>query len=153
MVDAAPGALPGESSVSRWRFLLDYAMMQIERDDLQAKVRDGKSSVRYLMADSSMQHGRDFEHIIVRQIPTESLATLLRTANTLRDLWLPLVSFMEAAISTIRIHKLKFWASAQISLCVRLCENDIVFVFEHVSSSGAGRPFGFVLRAREVVGI
>jgi hypothetical protein len=105
MLDAAPGALPDESSVSRWRFLLDYAMMQIERDDLQAKVRDGKSSVRYLMADSPMQHGRNFEHIIVRQIPTENLATLLRTANQLRDLWLPLGSFMEAAISTIRIHK------------------------------------------------
>ena len=43
--------------------------------------------VRYMMADSSMQHGRDFEHIVVRTIKHDMLPELLDISIDLCEMW------------------------------------------------------------------
>ena len=43
--------------------------------------------VTYMMADSSMQHGRDFEHVIVQTISKNDVLELFTVSNQLIQMW------------------------------------------------------------------
>ena len=78
------GAIPNPGTVSRWRFLLDSAFMVTERN-LNAFLQE--DCVRYVMADSSMQHSHDFEHIVVCTVPLSNLAALYQIYLDTIELW------------------------------------------------------------------
>ena len=85
MLDEAVTFVPRKSTISRWRLLMDGAfMLMMRRLHMPAGER---SFVRYIMADSSMQHGRDFEHVVSLEINGKDLVNLLETANHLASMW------------------------------------------------------------------
>ena len=74
-----------KSTVSRWRFLMDGALMLFTR---ALFTKQGKGQVvRMMMADSSDQRGRHFEFITVLEIQRAQLVQLFEAANTLTKLW------------------------------------------------------------------
>ena len=72
---------PTKGQLSRWRFLVDGSLCLYNRRRALAGNR-GKM-VRSLMADSSSQHGREFEHMIVLEVPVAELTRLLAAASDL----------------------------------------------------------------------
>ena len=84
LIDECSTISPAESTVSRWRPVLDAAIMVNARAENRKKV--GRVS-RMLMADSSVQHNRDFEHIVVSEFDKEYLPDLLQASNALVLLW------------------------------------------------------------------
>ena len=84
MLQACSQHLPHAGTISRWRLLLDGAFMLQQR---QVNSRTGTGFARYIMADSSIQHGRDFEHIMVASIARDALATCFWNAKALVDCW------------------------------------------------------------------
>ena len=76
--------IPAASTVSRWRLVLDAAIMVHQRGVNDAS---GSGWVRFLMADSSAQHGRNFEHIVVCSMRGDTLADALQQANELTKMW------------------------------------------------------------------
>lgn len=86
LLDNARTVFPTKPTISRWRALIDGAfMLHCRRDSLQSSLSEG--GVSYLMADSSMQHGRDFEHIILKRVAADKLPQLLQCSLDLCDLW------------------------------------------------------------------
>ena len=86
VLEASAKQFPHEATISRWRLLLDGSFMLLQR---RANVDDKKSDcARYLLADSSLQHRRDFEHIMVAQIERSNLGFLWQKAEELTSLWL-----------------------------------------------------------------
>lgn len=77
--------LPHKGTVSRWRLLLDGALMITQRRENE--VFPNKSCIRYSMVDSSMQYGRDFEVIVCRTVRLESLMEMWDIATELVSLW------------------------------------------------------------------
>ena len=77
--------VPLKSTISRWRVLIDVAMMLSERDKCSAD--HAPAYVRYLQADSSKQHGREFQHMVVLSIEKQRLPHLLLCANSLIAMW------------------------------------------------------------------
>lgn len=90
LLDEVQHVLPAKSTISRWRLLLDGGFMLQQRMENARLDSDGDrvEYVRYIMADSSMQHGRDFEHILVRSIERGRLVLLDGASRDLIDLWL-----------------------------------------------------------------
>ena len=87
LVDAARHATPNKGTISRWRMILDCSYMLVQRQYLESISDSGFAA--YAMSDSSMQHGRDFEHIILKIIPEASLLQMHQAANDLIRLrWL-----------------------------------------------------------------
>ena len=84
LVDECSQVLPSAASMSRWRFVLDAAIMVHHRLEIE---RRGDRVCRVLMADSSVQHNRDFEHILVSEIERDSLVDLLDASHELAHLW------------------------------------------------------------------
>lgn len=74
--------IPGKSTISKYRVLVDTALMIFERlrNDLHPQIR-------YMMADSSTQHGRDFEHVVWLGIRKDCIVETFRAANCLINLW------------------------------------------------------------------
>ena len=85
LLEVSRTILPDKSTVSRWRMLLDGAFMLFYRKHNAELLAGG--SVRYFMADSSTQHGRDYEHIVVRTVRAAMLPVLLGHVQDLCDLW------------------------------------------------------------------
>lgn len=79
--------VPNASTISRWRVLVDGAYMMVYRKWNQQHCAEGSGRVIYMMADSSVQHHRDFEHIIVKTAPREKLPRLLEDSWDLCELW------------------------------------------------------------------
>lgn len=79
--------IPAASTVSRWRLILDAAIMEHERGVNHASGSCKEQRVRYMMADSSVQHNRNFEHIVVSSMRSDALADSLQQANELTRLW------------------------------------------------------------------
>ena len=65
----------------RWFMLFQRRKNQQVHDSRQ----DG--FVRYLMADSSTQHRRDFEHIMIASIACEDLRDVYLASCQLLDVW------------------------------------------------------------------
>jgi hypothetical protein len=85
-LDECSHTVPDKGTISRWRVLLDGAFRLLHR-----RTSAVSECSRYLMADSSMQHGRDFEHIVYLMVRNEMLPRLFHMANDLIRLWLRLV--------------------------------------------------------------
>ena len=80
----AKHAMPHKSTLSRWRLLVDGCFMMVER---QRNASTNTSKVRYLMADSSTQHGRDFEHVTALSIDGTDIVEAYENANALVNFW------------------------------------------------------------------
>ena len=88
IIAASEQHFPHPSTISRWRTLLDGAYMLYQRK-CNAEPQKSRNCVRYLLADASVQHRRDFEHIMVAQIDCSQLPELWRLAAELLRLWFP----------------------------------------------------------------
>eukprot|EP00971_Amphidinium_carterae_P352692 6492704-Amphidinium_carterae.2 len=71
LMQESSSAVPHASTISRWRFLLDGAYMMCKRVQ-----NTSTRCFRYLMADASKQHHREFEHILERSVPRDAVARL-----------------------------------------------------------------------------
>lgn len=78
---------PSKSAFSRWRLVLDTALM-LERRDFSSKQMASGPCVRYLMVDSSVQHGRDYLITLSSTIRQDDLPELMCIAAQLRSLWM-----------------------------------------------------------------
>ena len=79
---------PSTASVSRWRLLLDAAFMLYMRSKNTAAASCSSGGfVRYLMSDSSTQHGRQFQLTSVLSVRRQQVARLMHVANDLVALW------------------------------------------------------------------
>lgn len=75
---------PHAGTISRWRLLLDGAYML----HMRRKNHDGQQKqFRYLMADSSVQHGRDFEVVFTMTIREDAAVRALHASNALAECW------------------------------------------------------------------
>lgn len=75
-------AVPHKGTLSRWRLLLDGGFMLWQR----AKNKAG-TCLRWMMTDSSTQHGRSFQLTSLLSLHVESAAQALSYANELVLLW------------------------------------------------------------------
>ena len=82
LVDSAARQMPSKTTVSRYRMVLDAAFMAWERKRNAAWDASG-GATRYLMCDSSMQHGSEFEGIVCLTIPNRDLLPAFDIANKL----------------------------------------------------------------------
>ncbi|CAE7235205.1 unnamed protein product [Symbiodinium sp. CCMP2456] len=92
MLDTCKLCVPHASTISRWKLLLDGGFMLLQRrlnESLHSGIASsGKGGVcRFLMADASTQHGREFEHIMLANIRKADLARLYRSVRSLLDQW------------------------------------------------------------------
>jgi hypothetical protein len=89
--------MPSASKISVSRLLLDVAFMQFKRKANHEALLAG-GSVRYMLADSSVQGHRDFELVRMHTIPKARLVALLSAAHILYDMWsdpFPEAEFMD----------------------------------------------------------
>ena len=83
-LDSCCKVMPSKSTVSRWRVVLDAAFMLSERHSrAEESAADSRGYARYMMADSSMRHGRDLEHIVFRSIALDNITRMFDSANTM----------------------------------------------------------------------
>ena len=75
--------MPHKATVSRWRFLLDVAMMQVERD---VNAASGPCT-RYIMSDSSPQHGKDYLVTVVCAVRHADFEELRVLSSRLLHFW------------------------------------------------------------------
>ena len=92
MLDSCKHCVPHASTISRWKLLLDGGFMLLQRrlnERLHSEIASsGAGGVcRFLMADASTQHGREFEHIMLSNIRKADLARLYRGMCSLLDQW------------------------------------------------------------------
>eukprot|EP00435_Cladocopium_sp_Y103_P066286 s676_g28.t1 len=90
MLETCRHCTPHESTISRWKLLLDGAFMLFQRRanaQIPRGSGSGSGAIRYLMADSSTQHGRDFEHIMVASVKACDVCQLFHAACSLLDAW------------------------------------------------------------------
>ena len=74
---------PSAGTISRFRMMVDGAFMHYQRSQLPLKAKHSLTNnrlrqrdsehVRFLMADSSQQHNREFEAIVVLSIDVRDL--------------------------------------------------------------------------------
>eukprot|EP00971_Amphidinium_carterae_P337377 6474145-Amphidinium_carterae.2 len=74
--------IPHESTISRWRMLLDGALMLVSRARHWA---DGH--VRFIMTDGSTQHKRHVQHTLVRSVRKSDVVRLYGEATHLATIW------------------------------------------------------------------
>eukprot|EP00971_Amphidinium_carterae_P244067 4846318-Amphidinium_carterae.1 len=79
MLQTCAKQIPDNNTLSRWRLLLDGALSLVHRER-NARDEDTGASVRYLLADASLQHGRDFEHMMVTTISRARLPELFNAS-------------------------------------------------------------------------
>ena len=84
LLNECASVVPHASTISRWRFILDAAIMIHNR---KLNALPGRRMSRVLMADSSVQHGRDFEHIVVSEVDKANIIDVYVTANRLAEHW------------------------------------------------------------------
>eukprot|EP00971_Amphidinium_carterae_P000999 19730-Amphidinium_carterae.1 len=84
MLETSKQHFPHESTISRWRMLLDGAFMLLHRQ-LNSQ-RSTSHRIRYLLADSSVQHRRDFEHVVLCDVAVSQLPDLFQAAHELEHL-------------------------------------------------------------------
>ena len=82
VVASAARQMPSQATVSRYRMMLDGAFMLWERQQHAALVSQG-GATRFIMADSSMQHGSEFEGVVCLTIANQDLLPAYNIANKL----------------------------------------------------------------------
>ena len=83
LLEAASTHMPHKSRISRYRMLLDGAFMIYMRKENTRLAAQG-GATRFLMCDSSMQHGTEFEGILILTIPNNKLLRGYKLANNMR---------------------------------------------------------------------
>ena len=78
----ASATIPHKATVSRWKFLLDGAIMCAERNRNKAQ-----EYLRWIMADSSTQHGRTFQLVATLNLTKSEAANAYLIADELANLW------------------------------------------------------------------
>ena len=78
--------VPSAAALSRWRLILDVGEMLCMRADNDSEYATG-SNVRYLMADSSHQKGREFEYIVCLEVEHGKLQQACRASIALVHMW------------------------------------------------------------------
>jgi hypothetical protein len=91
--------VPSKSTISRWRLLIDGALMIKQRGVLD-EMRVNGGYVAQIQADSSMQHGREFEHVYFQVIAIPDLPILAKTASSLYELWCLYIQYTYLRILT-----------------------------------------------------
>ena len=76
---------PSQSQISRWRLLLDAACMMQTRLRRQEDWMQGRSSVRWMMVDSSPQGGRDYELVVLGQAYLDDLQHALSLMDVMKN--------------------------------------------------------------------
>jgi hypothetical protein len=94
ILEESKHVMPSPSSVSRWRTIIDGAMMIVERDLIADAYSRGERFARYFMADSSTQHRKEFQHVVIRSIRLAVIARLAALADELVGLWTCSVSLV-----------------------------------------------------------
>lgn len=75
-----------KAQLSRWRCLVDVAeMLCMRHENDKARLEGGM--VRALMADASTQHGREFQHVVVQQVPRSRLIEVFRASKATVCMW------------------------------------------------------------------
>ena len=75
-----------KAQLSRWRCLVYVAeMLCMRHENDKARLEGGM--VRALMADASTQHGREFQHVVVQQVPRSRLIEVFRAAKATVCMW------------------------------------------------------------------
>ena len=77
--------IPDKATVSRYRSLLDGALMLFMRAS-NRQLAEGRGAVRYMLADSSMQHGTEFEAVLTLTVEKQHLVLGAHTVDELIDL-------------------------------------------------------------------
>ena len=90
LVALAVKSMPSECLLSYYRVLLDGAFFLASRI-LNERLRLDGGATRYIMADSSMQHGHQFEVIQLQTISNRDLGEAFQLANALHRLRLAFV--------------------------------------------------------------
>lgn len=85
LIGLAVKSMPSETLLSQYRVLLDGAFMLASRV-LNERLRLDGGATRYIMADSSMQHGHQFEVVQVQTIPNRDIGLAFRLAGDLHRL-------------------------------------------------------------------
>ena len=85
LLEVAASHMPSTSTISRVRTVLDGAFMLYERK-LNARWATGSGATRFLMADSSMQHGTEFEGVLCLTIPNDDLPKACTLVNELTSI-------------------------------------------------------------------
>lgn len=83
---AAAHIVPHASTISRWRLLLDGALMMWHRNQ---NLESGGQFARYMMTDSSTQHGRTFQVTCIQSIACSDLVYCFLDINDLINMWRP----------------------------------------------------------------
>ena len=83
----AASRMPHKSTISRWRCLLDGGFMVWHRQQQQLAAEEGRQHLRWMMSDSSTQHGRSFQLTALLSLSTASAGQALRMANELANVW------------------------------------------------------------------
>ena len=79
---SAAVAMPHKGTISRWRLLLDGGFMLWHR-----RRNNSGNFIRWMMADSSTQHGRTFQLMSTLSLAVQSAAKALRVSQELVLLW------------------------------------------------------------------
>lgn len=82
VLDDSIKVAPHESTVSRWRLLLDACFMLWMR-----KHNEDNACVRYMMTDSSTQKGRTFQLTAMQSISLDAVPRCYHDANALISMW------------------------------------------------------------------
>ena len=85
LLEVAAFHMPSKAPISRPRTVLDGAFMLYERK-LNARWAAGSGATRFLMADSSMQHGIEFEGVLFLTIPNDDLPKACTLVNELTSI-------------------------------------------------------------------
>ena len=88
-LDTCAKHIPHASTISRWKMILDGSFMLHQRrlNTLNREAISGGGFVRFLMADASTQHNREFEHIMLASIKKQDLKQLYFLRAQLLDQW------------------------------------------------------------------
>ena len=84
MIDSPRAIAPSASQISRWRLLLDGAFMLHHRE---VNCASSRPQVRYLMSDSSTQHGRSLQMTTVMSVDADQVCSLASISRDLTQMW------------------------------------------------------------------
>ena len=85
VINSSSQSMPQKSTISVWRTILDGADMLCQRLEYQDVGED--EFIRFLMADSSDQHGHHFEMIRFLEILRSKSAAMMLASADLANLW------------------------------------------------------------------
>ena len=103
LIESMEKVMPHAATMSKWRCLIDGALM-LHMRSCNDRLRDqGQGMVRFIMADSSEQRGRQFELMVVIELRRAVLPALMLAFCELVRLWDDVVIDVESEDFTTRV--------------------------------------------------